>query len=156
MLSDFTIRRYTEDDLTAVCELFYETIHSVNAKDYSPRQLFAWARDKNSLRARREDLLQQKTFVAEAGGKTVGFGSIDKNGCLDLLYVHKDFQRSGIATALCDVLERGFSELKTYASVTAKPFFERRGYTVIKRQEVERLGVRLVNYEMRKIVSLRA
>ena len=74
---------------------------------------------------------------------------MDKSGCLDLLYVHKDFQRQGIATALCDELEKGFTVIKTYASVTAKPFFEKRGYKTIKEQEVERLGIKLKNFEMR-------
>lgn len=143
------IREYKDADFEAVARIFYDTIHAVNAKDYSREQLFAWANNVDSLKRRREDLLSQFTLIAETEGETVGFGSMDKSGCLDLLYVHKDFQRRGIATALCDELEKGFTVIKTYASVTAKPFFEKRGYKIIKEQEVERLGIKLKNFEMR-------
>ena len=134
-----------------VSNLFYNTVHSVNAADYSAEQLDAWAREPNQLTAKREVLLEQLTLVAEIDGDIVGFGSIDKFGYLDLLYVHKDYQRQGIAAALCDELEEGFGTITTYASITARPFFEKRGYVVVKSQQVERFGVILKNFEMKKI-----
>ena len=73
-----------------------------------------------------------------------------KSGCLDLLFTHKDYQRQGIATALCNELEKGFSVINTFASVTAKAFFEKRGYAVIKSQQVERFGIKLKNFIMQK------
>ena len=80
------------------------------------------------------------------------FSDIDKTGYLDRLYVHKDYQHQGIATAICDKLESIFDveKITTYASITAKPFFEKRGYKVIKKQTVERNGVLLQNYVMEK------
>ena len=118
--------------------------------DYTAEQLSVWANNADSLKSKRNDLLEQRTLIAEANGIIVGFGSVDKSGCLDLLFTHRDYQRQGIANALCDELEKGFSSVTTYASITAKPFFEKRGYTVIKEREVERAGVRLKNFEMRK------
>lgn len=144
------IRQYKNEDCEKISKLFYDTVHTVNANDYSAAQLSAWAKDENSLKARQNDLLRQNMLVAEIGGEIVGFGSIDKSGCLDLLFTHKDHQRQGIATALCDELEKGFTAIKTYASITAKPFFENRGYIVMKAQEVTRLSVRLKNFEMIK------
>lgn len=144
------IRRYKNEDCDTVSKLFYETVHSVNSKDYTAEQLSAWANNAASLQSRREDLLKQYTLIAEINGVIVGFGSIDKSGYLDLLFVHKDYQSRGIATALCNVLEKDFSTINTYASITAKPFFINRGYVVIKEQEVERLGVKLKNFEMQK------
>ena len=38
-----TLRDYTPADLEAVLTLFYETVHTVNAGDYSSAQLDAWA-----------------------------------------------------------------------------------------------------------------
>lgn len=134
------LRTYTTDDFESVRELFSETILTVNAADYTKEQLVVWA----GLEPRLNGLI----LIAEIDGAIVGFGSILSSGVLDLLYVHKDFQRRGVATALCDELEKGFPSVRTYASVTAKPFFERRGYTVVKEQEVERSGVKLKNYEM--------
>lgn len=134
------LRAYTPDDFESVRKLFSETILTVNAADYTKEQLVVWA----GLEPRLNGLI----LIAEIDGAVVGFGSILSSGELDLLYVLKDFQRRGVATALCDELEKGFSSVKTYASLTAKPFFERRGYTVVKEQEVERSGVKFKNYEM--------
>lgn len=73
------------------------------------------------------------------------------DGYLDRLYVHADHQRQGIATALCDRLEQSVpGPFTTHASITAKPFFEKRGYTVVKEQAVERHGVLLTNFVMVK------
>lgn len=146
------IRTYKNADCDALAELFYETVHTVNANDYTPAQLSGWAKDCDSLKVRRKDLSIQKTLIAEQNSVIIGFGSIDKLGCLDLLFVHKDFQRQGVATAICNELEKGFAVIKTYASVTAKPFFEKRGYVAIKAQEVERLGVKLKNFAMIKTI----
>jgi len=144
------IRNYKDTDCNSISKLFYETVHNVNVRDYTDTQLTAWANSPDSLKLRRKDLVKQYTLIAEINGIIVGFGSIDNLGCLDLLFVHKDYQGKGIATALCNELEKGFTVVKTYASITAKPFFEKRGYVVNKEHEVERLGVKLKNYEMEK------
>ncbi len=144
------IRHYKNSDCDTVSKLFYETIHFIHATDYTAEQLSVWANHADSLKARRKDLLKQHTLIAEISGVIVGFGSIDKSGCLDLLFVHKDYQKQGIATALCNELEKGFPVIYTFASVTAKPFFESRGYVVVKKQEAERSGIRLKNFEMKK------
>ena len=89
---------------------------------------------------------------AEMDGKIVGFGDMDETGYLDRLYVHKDYQRRGVATAICDALEQRTkaAEFTTHASITARPFFEKRGYTVAREQQVERRGVWLTNFVMKK------
>lgn len=62
------------------------------------------------------------------------------------------YQNQGIASAICDELEQAFDgdKITAHASITAKPFFEKRGYKVIKKQEVERNGIVLTNYVMEK------
>ena len=93
--------------------------------------------------------LQHYTLVAVEENLLVGFGDIDKTGYLDRLFVHKDNQRKGIATAICNQLEQ-FVEgnITTHASITARPFFEKRGYKVVMEQQAERRGVFLTNYVM--------
>ena len=112
------IRRYKQSDLDTISNLFYQTVHNVNCADYTAKQLCAWTNSPESLKTKQENLSEQYTLLAEIDGETVGFGSIDKNGCLDFLYVHKDYQRQGVATALCDELEKNFSTITTYASKT--------------------------------------
>lgn len=145
------ITEYTDGDFSAAAELFYETVHCVNAADYTEEQLFAWA-TRHSLDQRRGDLAAQNTFIAKVKGILVGFCSITDGGELDFLFVHKDFQRMGIASALCDKAECGFKEIYAYVSITARRFFEKRGYTVTKKLLAERRGVKLNNFEMRKKV----
>lgn len=97
--------------------------------------------------------LEHYTVVAEKDGMIIGFGDMADSGYLDRLYVHKDYQRMGIAAAICDVLEKSVKsdKITTHASVTAKGFFEKRGYKAVKEQQVERMGVLLTNYVMELI-----
>ena len=90
--------------------------------------------------------------MAVVDGKIAGFGDMDERGYLDRLYVGKDFQRRGVASALCAALEDGFfaPTFTTHVSITAKPFFQKRGYRVLKEQQVERKGVLLTNFVMEK------
>ena len=146
------LRRYTKTDCAELVELFYETVHTVNAKDYTREQLDAWATGNVNLEAWNKSFQVNHTVVAELDGKIVGFGDMDETGYLDRLYVHKDYQRRGVATAICDALEQNTNaaEFTTHASITARPFFEKRGYTVVREQQVERRGELLTNFVMRK------
>ena len=146
------LRPYTPADLEELLTLFYETVHTVNARDYTPPQLDAWA-PREVDRARWDSTLQAHTsLVAVEAGQIIGFGDIDTTGYLDRLYVHKDYQGQGVATALCDALEASCpaEHFTTHASLTARPFFEGRGYRVLRRQTVVRRGVSLDNYVMEK------
>lgn len=151
-LKNIIIRDYNSEDCNNLAELFYNTVHSVNAKDYSEEQLNVWATGNIDLDQWNNSFLEHFTVVAVEDDIIVGFGDIDKTGYLDRLFVHKDYQRRGIATAICNELEKVInrSKITTHASITARPFFEKRGYKVIKEQEVERRGIVLKNYFMEK------
>lgn len=90
--------------------------------------------------------------MCEEKDTIIGFGNITDAGYLDMLFVHKDHQGKGIASAICSVLEENCrAEMITVnASITAKPFFERRGYRVVREQQIERNGVILTNFAMEK------
>ena len=52
---------------------------------------------------------------------------------------------------MCGRLEGAVQgDVVTHASITARPFFEKRGYRVVKEQQVERNGVFLTNFVMVK------
>ena len=147
------LRPYREGDCPALAALFTDTVHTVNAADYTPAQLDAWAPaagpDLQDWDQRFKDHI---TLVAEVEGRLAGFADLDPAaGYLDRLYVGSRFQRQGVATALCDALEEAAAgPVVTHASVTARPFFARRGYRVLRAQQVERRGVTLANYVMEK------
>ena len=99
-----------------------------------------------------KSFLKNYTIVAVENSIIVGFGDISEVGYLDRLYVHKDYQHMRIATQISDLLEnyKLWKKITVYASITAKPFFEKRGYTVIKEQKAERAGIELTNFVMEK------
>lgn len=145
------IRRYRQADCRALTELFYNTVHTVNARDYTQEQLDAWATGRVDLDEWNRSLLKHYSLVAVENGVIVGFGDIDRTGYLDRLFVHAGYQGQGIATAICRGLEQSVDgNITTHASITAKPFFESRGYKVLKEQKVERQGVLLTNFVMVK------
>lgn len=146
------IREYNTKDCEEIAALFYNTVHTVNAKDYSKEQLDVWATGEVDIESWNHSFLEHYSLVAEEEDRIIGFGDITEDGYLDRLYVHKDFQHRGVATAICDKLESHYSvqRLTTHASITARTFFERRGYRVIKEQQVEKKGILLTNFVMVK------
>lgn len=145
------IREYDRKDSKAITKLFYDTVHTINRKDYTRAQLNVWVDGYPDLDLWTSRFLSSHTLVAFDDGVLVGFGNIDDQGCLDMLYVHKDHQHKHIATMLCDQLEKLTQcKITTYASITAKGFFEKRGYKLIKTNNVIRKGIALTNFLMEK------
>ena len=146
------LREYITSDCEQLAKLFYQTVHSVNAKDYTKEQLNAWADGTVDLKAWDKSFLEHHTIVAVGNGEMLGFGDMDASGYLDRLFVHREHQREGIASAICDRLEQAVSgkKITTHSSVTARPFFEHRGYRVIREQTVMRNGIALTNFVMEK------
>ena len=147
------IRGYKPSDAPEVSRLFYDTVHSVNRADYSEEQLKAWAPrvpDPGEWNAR---MAARRTLVAAEGGEVLGFVELEENGHLDMIYVRGDAVGRGVGRRLYEAAEREASELgcatiSTEASVTARPFFERLGFRVVREQTVVRQGVELTNFVM--------
>ncbi|MFD0961349.1 GNAT family N-acetyltransferase [Paenibacillus chungangensis] len=152
------LRKFHRTDIDQIITLFYETVHTINKQDYTQEQVYAWA-SPTSLKERKEVWLKALTthisYVVEMNGDIVGFSDMTLQGYLDRLFVHKEHQRQGIASALVDTLESEANKLRlnqieTDSSITAKPFFERKGYIVVKSQIVERNSTKLMNFKMIK------
>lgn len=154
---EFRLRRYCPADLEELIQLFYHTVHTVARKDYTQEEVEAWVPSPESVDrdAWGDSLGAHYTLVAERDGKLLGFGDLDETGYLDRLYVHRDFQGKGVASAITEALEQyakslGAEKVTVHASRTAKPFFENRGYQVVQAQRVERRGVELENFAMER------
>ncbi|MCL4540405.1 MAG: GNAT family N-acetyltransferase [Bacteroidetes bacterium] len=135
-----TIRRYRRDDLGAVLTLFHDTVHTINARDYTPDQLDAWAPSVPDKGIWHERLASSEAYVAEQNRKIVGFGNLSKDGWVDTLYVHKNYQREGIATAILtrlleEAVEFDLPAVRVNASITARPLFEAHGFHLEWEQE---------------------
>ena len=145
-----TIRTMTAADADAAAGLFREAVLRLCAGEYTPEQLAAWAAAADDRERWAASFAGHTALCAEIGGALAGFADLDGQ-YLDRLYVSPDFSGRGVATALCDALEPlAGGVISTHASKTIRPFLERRGYCVIRAQTVERRGVRLENYIMKK------
>lgn len=148
---DFIIRKYNQLDCNEIVNLFYNTVHIINKKDYSKEQLDAWANKPFDLNRWDNILTNHHTLVAIKDNIIVGFGDIDNTGYLDHLYVHYDYQGQGIASKICDQLENYTNnDILVHASISAKDFFIKRGYKIIKEQQVKRNNIFLTNFVMIK------
>lgn len=149
------LRPYREGDCPALAVLFTETVHTVNAADYTPAQLEAWAPAGGPDLQDWEDRFKSHiTLVAEVEGKLAGFADLDPAAnYLDRLYVGRDVQGQGVASALCNALEQAASgrPITTHASRTARPFLEGRGWRVVRARQAERQGVSLEHFVMEKL-----
>jgi putative acetyltransferase len=147
------IRSYRATDLDAVIEIFLRSIREVASKDYTQAQVDAWAQaDRDGWAIHR---LSRPTWVAVFGQELVGFTDLEPDGHLDMMFVHPAYQGVGVATLLLATVEaaakaQGISRLFTEASVTARPFFEKRGFSVLASQRVEKRGQLLPNFRMAK------
>ena len=155
MSGSMNIRIYRSEDCREIVELFYNTVHSVNIKDYSKNQVDVWAPKEIDISSWDKSLLEHYSVVVEKDNVIIGFGDLDETGYFDRLYVHKNYQGMGVATLIADKLEAYAEEnniktISTHASITAKSFFEKRGYELRMEQKVERKGQFLTNYVMEK------
>ena len=130
------IRKFKLGDAVSLARLHRGTIRSINKKDYSPREIAAWSGRTSAKRFKNLAKLNAR-YVAVKNNKIVGFGDY-KNNELMGLYIHKNFIGKGIGTQLLKKIERevyanGKRTLRCMSTVTARPFYEKNGFRVIKK-----------------------
>jgi putative acetyltransferase len=151
------IRLFKTEDAEQIARLFHETVREVNIRDYSSSQVRAWAPDNIHFINWIEVCSNRFTYVADDEGAIAGFGELEPNGHIDCFYCHKNYQRCGVGRQIYQAIEAKAVELSvnrllTEASITAKPFFQRMGFSVIKEQKVTRRSKIFINYAMEKLL----
>lgn len=152
------IRLFRPEDAEQIAQLFHDTVRSVNVRDYSIDQVKAWAPDNLDFRNWIEACSSRFTFVADQAGLIVGFGELEPNGHIDYFYVHQDYQGCGVGRRIYGAIEHhaqvmGIDWLFVEASITAKPFFERIGFSTLSEQQVVCRGESFTNYKMAKCLG---
>lgn len=152
-------RNATISDLNEMQELFIQTIQSVCKNDYNPDQIKAWSSGVENTKRWIDVIETQFVLLVIIQDKIAGFGTLKDNNYIDFFFIHKDFQRQGIAQKILNQLEpeakNHHSKIITSdVSITAKPFFKKNGFFVKAEQKNIVSGVEIINYKMEKELNL--
>lgn len=156
MKADFMIRVALQSDTVELKQLFQNTVLAINRRDYSQAEVEDWASCGDNL-ANIKDMIKTHYFIVAVNQQSeiVGFSSITPQGYLHSMFVHKDFQGKGIAIMLLNEIEQyaitnGIMRITSEVSLTARPFFEKRGYMVEEEQKRKANQLSLTNFWMAK------
>jgi putative acetyltransferase len=132
-----TVNTVEADALSDLQNLFYETVTHINRRDYTESQIKAWVTNAFDHEFWSKRFTEQQFFSAHENGLMVGFASVTKKGYLDFMYVHKDYQGKGVGAILLMTIEtfaraQNISTLSSDVSLTARPFFLKKGFQIEK------------------------
>ena len=149
------IRAYRESDLTQVVALFQRAVAAIDPDIYSPAQKALWSPDTPDLARWQARLSKQSVYVEATEDRLMGFISLEADGHIDFTYVDPAYQRQGIAQQLYDFVEnlaRNSHAPRLYveASILARPFFEKQGFTLVSANQNQRGDQILINYTLEK------
>ena len=152
-----SLRQATATDIPALQALFVLCIRQTCTTDYTEAEIAVWTATAQNSDRWNKAVADQYFLIAEEGKKLAGFGSLRDGNYLDFMYVHPDFQGRGVAGKLLAALEAkalrlGTASLHSDISITARPFFEKKGYGVLHENRNERSGEVLVNYRMERVL----
>jgi putative acetyltransferase len=152
------LRPYLAADTPMLAVIFAAAVQELTGDDYSEAQQEAWASAADDEAAFGKKLAGQLTLIATLQNSPVGFASLKGADHIDMLYVHPSVAGQGVASMLCDALEklaggRGAKKLTVDASDNASEFFKKRGYVAIQRNTVTVNGEWLANTTMQKTLD---
>ena len=149
----YKIRPLVEGDISEMQQMFRSTVLNVSLRDYTNEEVMDWASCGDDV-AHWKDLLSQNCYIGafDERDRMAGFSSMNKKGYLHSMFVHKDMQGKGVATQLLEEVEKmavayGVTEITSEVSLTARPFFERKGYKVVKSQKCRANKLMLTNFK---------
>ena len=153
-----TIRKYTPGEESALWNLYHDTIHRVNCQDYTAEQVAAWAPHEIDHQRWRTKIQSINPFVCQSGETIVGYADLQTDGLIDHFFVHHAWQGKGVAKLLFQTIESeaaaaNLAKLHAHVSITARPFFQSRGFQLVQQQEVVIGEVALTNFLMEKELS---
>jgi putative acetyltransferase len=150
------LREFRPGDGPALRAVFESAIHGVAIRDYTPRQVDAWAPREHDAADWADHLQDLAPFVAERDGEIVGYADLQASGYIDHFFVSAAAGGQGVGGMLMRRLltradERGLAELTSNVSLTAQPFFAHFGFEIVEHRIVDMEGVELRNAAMRRV-----
>jgi len=152
------LRPFLAADTPVLAAIFAASIEELTGDDYSEAQQQAWAAAADDEEKFGKRLAGELTLIATLENSPVGFASLRGTDHIDMLYVHPSAAGQGVASMLCDALEklaggRGAKSLTVDASDNAEGFFLKRGYAGKQRNTVTVNGEWLANTTMQKTLG---
>ena len=152
------LRPFLPADTPVLAAIFAAAIEELTGDDYSEEQQEAWAAVAEDEDEFGKKLASELTLIATLRNAPVGFAALKGKDHIDMLYVHPSAAGQGVASALCDALEklaggRGAKSLTVDASDNAQDFFKKRGYVARQRNSVTLNGEWLANTTMQKTLE---
>ena len=149
------LRPFLAADTPMLAAIFVASVEELTGDDYSEAQQQAWASAADDEEQFGQRLASELTLIATLQNSPVGFASLKGTDHIDMLYVHPGAVGQGVASMLCDALEklagsRGAKNLSVDASDNAQEFFSKRGYVGKQRNTVTVNGEWLANTTMQK------
>ena len=149
------LRPFLAADTPMLAAIFVASVEELTGDDYSEAQQQAWASAADDEEQFGQRLASELTLIATLQNSPVGFASLKGTDHIDMLYVHPGVVGQGVASMLCDALEklagsRGAKSLSVDASDNAQEFFLKRGYVGKQRNTVTVNGEWLANTTMQK------
>ena len=150
----FFLIDYDKKYLKQIVELFINTVHNINKKDYTKKQLNAWANPNYELEIWEKRFEKSKPYLCILENEVVGFCEY-YDEYIDCFYVHYKYQNCGIGKLFLNHIfkiakENNIDKIKVDVSITAKPFFEKSGFIEVRKNVVKRNNVELINFSMEK------
>jgi len=139
------LRPYEAADAAATWEVFHAAVRHTARARYSAAQVAAWAPDDVDADRWARRRAAAWTLVAVIDEQVVGFADLTDAGELDMLYVHPDHAREGVATHLLTAVvteaeHRGLSRVEVHASWVLQPLLERLGFVLDEDNPANRIG----------------
>jgi putative acetyltransferase len=155
------LRPFLPADTPVLAAIFVASIEELTGEDYTQAQQQAWASAADDEEKFGKRLASGLTLIATLQNSPVGFAALKGADHIDMLYVHPGAVGQGVASMLCDALEklaggRGAKSLTVDASDTAEGFFLKRGYVGKQRNTVTVNGEWLANTTMQKTLGANA
>jgi putative acetyltransferase len=152
------LRPFLAEDTPVLAAIFAASIEELTGEDYNQAQQEAWISAADDEEQFGKRLASELTLIATLQNSPVGFAALKGADHIDMLYVHPGAAGQGVASMLCEALEklaggRGAKALTVDASDNATEFFAKRGYVAKQRNTVTVNGEWLANTTMQKSLA---
>ena len=158
MKAEISIRDYQPEDVQALANIYYNTIHRINIQHYTKEQVDVWA-PLSSLETEgwAKKFPRTKPIIATVGNDIVEFAEFEPNGHIDCFFCHHEWVGKGVGSALMkEILRRAknnhIHHIFFEVSITARQFFEKHGFKVVARHTTVRNDIERTGFKMERTI----